>query len=71
MGEILQFWNGVWGNGHGAWGMGINFGQMFYLAGQLVGVLLDVVLDREEMRVTSPLPLNTQPVAGTIAIGLG
>ncbi|MBO3461535.1 hypothetical protein [Aetokthonos hydrillicola] len=41
-----------------------------HLARQLVGVL-EVVLDTEEMRVTSPLSLNTQPVAGTISTGLG
>jgi len=42
-----------------------------HLAGQLVGVFTVAGLGALEMRVTSPLPLNTQPVAGTIAIGWG
>lgn len=42
-----------------------------YRTGQPVGVGLEVALVADEMSVTSPLSLSTQPVAGMIAIGLG
>jgi len=34
-----------------------------HLAGQLKGVLLEAALVAEDMSVTSPLSLNTQPVS--------
>ncbi len=41
---------------------------LFHCLGQLVGVdLKPLALDAWEMRVTCPLPSNTQPVAGTIS----
>ncbi|MDF5732365.1 MAG: hypothetical protein PUP92_31290 [Rhizonema sp. PD38] len=44
---------------------------VLHKAGQLVGAFIEFGLDTEEMSVTSPLSLNTQPVAGMIAIGWG
>jgi|GEM_PF-4567391 len=42
------------------------YSLVVYLAGQLVGVFTEMALGTLEMSVTSPLPLNTQPVAGMI-----
>ncbi|MBR8833909.1 MAG: hypothetical protein DSM106950_07680 [Stigonema ocellatum SAG 48.90 = DSM 106950] len=45
-------------------------GVLFHFVGQVAGVVPKLlVLDALEISVTSPLPLNTHPVAGTIATG--